>query len=230
MRLSIKGEQMEYPLRQTNGHIVVTIDGKDWLVDTGSPLSFGDIDFVLNGRKIQLLAECMGIGARFLTEHTDIPLTGLLGTDILNSLDVVFDLPKGVIQLNPELAVHTGAEIPISLCMGVPVLSARINGEPMHCFFDTGAQVSYASSLLLRQEDQIGIFQDFYPTLGAFETILHWADLKLGNTLFRIRCGVMPEFMAGMMSFAGATCIIGNEIMREHQTGYFPRQGVLVIG
>ncbi|MCB5249440.1 MAG: hypothetical protein WCY87_06085 [Candidatus Cloacimonadales bacterium] len=220
---------MEFPLRQTKGHIIATIEGEDWLVDTGSPLSFGDIDLVLDGWKIQLLAECMGIGAKFLTEHTDIPLSGLIGTDILNSLDVVFDLPKGVSRLSPELAVHTGAEIPISLCMGVPVLSARINGEHMNCFFDTGAQVSYAPCCILRQVDQIGIFQDFYPTMGAFETILHWAELKLGNTLFRIRCGTMPDFMAGMMNISGATCIIGNEILQDHQIGYFPRQGVLVI-
>lgn len=221
---------MEFPLRYTNGHIISTIEGEDWLVDTGSPVSFGDEDLALGGRARSLSAGFMGIGTEFLSEHIGLPLKGLLGTDILNTYEVIIDVPKGVIHLGREEKTPSGTEIPIELCLGVPVCSLRINGSEMKGFFDTGAQVSYAPAWILRAEDRVGTFQDFYPTQGAFETNLHWGELNLGENSFRIRCGTLPGFLAGMMNMAGAKCIIGNEILLEHQTGYFPRRGVLVIG
>lgn len=221
---------MEYPLRQENGHIIMTVAGDDWLIDTGSPLSFGEKELALDDGPRQPTAEFMGIRTGFLAENTGLPLCGLVGTDILNSYEVIFDLPRGVTRLSKEIEAPTGSEIPIELCLGVPVVSAQINGKNTRCYFDTGAQVSYAPATLLRPEDRIGSFQDFYPTQGAFETSLHWAGLELGGRRFRIRCGTMPDFMAGMMAMAEATSIIGNEIMSGMKIGYFPGRGVVVIG
>lgn len=224
------GRKVDYPLRYSNGHIIMTVAGDDWLIDTGSPLSFGEMELVLDDGARQLPTGFMGIGAEFLGENIGLPLSGLVGTDILNGYEVIFDLPRGVIRLNTKIEALAGSEIPIELCLGVPVCGLRINGSDMKGFFDTGAQVSYAPAGILRAEDRIGTFQDFYPTQGAFEANLHWMELMLGENIFRIRCGTLPGFLAGMMNMAGAKCIIGNEILLEHQTGYFPRRGVLVIG
>lgn len=220
---------MDYPLRYSNGHIIMTVAGDDWLIDTGSPLSFGEMELVLDDGARQLPTGFMGIGAEFLGENIGLPLGGLVGTDILNGYEVIFDLPRGVIRLNTEIEALAGSEIPIELCLGVPVCGVRINGSDMKGFFDTGAQVSYAPVRILRAEDLIGAFHDFYPTQGAFETSLHWAELELGDKRFRIRCGTMPDFMAGMMNLAEVQCIIGNEIMSELQIGYFPRRGVVAL-
>ncbi len=220
---------MEFPLKYLNGHIIVTVENEDWLVDTGSPMSFGNQAINLDGRPRQLSTGLMGINTEFLREHTELPLAGLLGTDILNDYDIVFDLPHGVIQISQELTMPQEDAIPIDLNLGVPVLNTQINSASMSCFFDTGAQISYAPAGILKPVDRIGPFQDFYPTQGAFEIELHWADLVLGNTAFKIRCGAMPDFLAAMMDITGVEGIIGNEIMRDHRVGYFPQRGMLVI-
>ncbi len=220
---------MEFPLKYSNGHIVVTVEDEDWLVDTGSPMSFGNQAINLDGRIRQLSTGMMGIDTRFLKEHTQLPLAGLLGTDILNDYDIVFDLPQSLVQISQELAMPQGEASSIDLILGIPVLKAQINSANMSCFFDTGTQVSYAPAGILKPADLIGPFQDFYPTQGAFETKLHWADLVLGTDSFKIRCGAVPDFLAAMMDITGVEGIIGNEIMRDHRVGYFPQRGMLVI-
>ena len=75
----------------------------------------------------------------------------------------------------------------------------------------------------------IGHFQDFYPTLGQFETVLHFADLVIGGSSFRVRCGVMPDFLAALMNFAGAEGIIGNELLLDRRICYCPGTGKLII-
>lgn len=66
---------------------------------------------------------------------------------------------------------------------------------------------------------------------GYFQTSLHPVDCVLGNLSFRIRGGNLPGFLAGMMTLAGAECIIGNEIIWERVIGYFPgRCAVVLIG
>jgi len=221
---------LDYPLGHTNGHIIVTVDEDNWLIDTGSPASFGSRALKLDGKTFNLPAGLMGISVGFLAENTGIPLGGLIGTDILNLFDVVFDVPKGLISFHKDAELPTGDDIPLILCMGVPVLEAQINGEILTCFFDTGAQISYAPSRILRPEDAIGPFQDFYPTLGTFETALHFADLVMGSGSFRVRCGVMPDFLAALMSFAGAEGIIGNELMLDQRVCYCPGKGKLIMG
>jgi len=221
---------MEFRLRRAEGHIIMTVDGQDWLVDTGSPFSFGNGELVLGDEMRQVSSRFMGIGADFLSRHVGIPLQGLIGTDVMNSYNVVFDLPNGVIRMGLEEEPPAGMEIPIDIFMGVPVLSATVNGSGMRCFFDTGAQVSYVPEGILRPEDWICAFQDFYPTQGAFETQLHWSDLILGSKSYRIRAGIMPGFMAGLMGMTDVSAIIGNEIMPENVVRIYPSRNVLAIG
>jgi len=72
-------------LKFLKGHLFVSIDGNDWLIDTGAPSSFGDIqELEIAGKDFLLSNEFSGLTATKLTGHVDHTTVGLIGTDILN--------------------------------------------------------------------------------------------------------------------------------------------------
>jgi len=211
------------------GHIITSISGEDWLIDTGSPQSFGVKNLSLCAAEIELPSGFMGIDTGFLTKHIGLELCGLIGVDILNNYDIVFDLPNERITFFDAIEDPRGYELSLKLYMGIPLLRVRINEEAMTGFFDTGAQISYASPQALKPEDKIGTFNDFYPVLGAFETELYRINLVLGDISLDCDCGVFPDILHSMLTVANAQCIIGNTLLEQHRMIYMPRSGKVLI-
>ena len=59
---------------------MVTVEETNWLIDTGSPASFGSRALKLDGKTSNLLAGLMGISVGFLAENTGIPLAALMNS------------------------------------------------------------------------------------------------------------------------------------------------------
>lgn len=221
---------MRYPMKLINGHLISVIGKGDWLIDTGSPASFGITSLSLASIEHEIANGFMGLDATSLSEQIGHPLNGLIGVDILNDYDIVFDVPAGEITISETRLQFEGVEIPTTDVMGIPLIRAEVAGHEMTAFFDTGAQVSYWETNVFLPEDLIGTFQDFYPGIGDFSTDLYFVLCRIGGVEFRIRGGVLPTSLKLLLSMGGAECIIGNEVMHDYRVGYFPKRNVIVIG
>ena len=219
-----------YPLRLQDGHLFVTVDGQEWLLDTGAPASFGVVpSLTLADQTFALDDEYLGLSARTLSEFVGVPCAGLLGADVLGPFDHRLDLRAGTHSVSAAELTVEGESVPLTSFMGIPIVSLRCGDATVRMFFDTGAQISYFQEATRTTYPAAGSLQDFYPGVGQFETTTHWVPMQLGSLAFTLRCGALPGLLGMTLLLAGTQGIVGNEILRDRVVGYFPRRGVLVL-
>jgi hypothetical protein len=219
-----------FSLKFINSHLVITLDNHDWMLDTGAPNSFGDISAITIGDNTFAISEdYMGVNAVMVTELIGHTIAGIVGVDILNKFDVIFDIPQGQVIFSEEKLELDGNVLAIDLFMGIPLIQSVICDIPQRMFFDTGAQISYFQGDTLKNFPTAGIMKDFYPVFGEFTTETYLVDVALNHRFHTLRCGSLPDILGAMVQMGNSSGIIGNEIMLNRQIGYFPRRLEMVI-
>ena len=220
----------DFRLSRLAGHLFAEIAGEEWVIDTGSPASFGTRTRISVGDACFSVApDYMGLTGTVLTGLVGHPTAGIIGTDILNEFDVLFDESAGRMRFSREKLDLTGVAVGISDFMGVPVVRVEIDGASHKMFLDTGAQVSYLQDEQLQDYPDAGVFHDFFPGVGAFETTTHRLPVAVGALAFELRCGTLPGLLGMTLAMAGTSGIVGNELFAGRVVGYFPRRRQLVF-
>lgn len=205
-----------------------------WLLDTGSPYSISSRTGTirLDGIEYPLQPRLPGFAIEDLASVIGFEAAGLLGGDILNRFDWIFDLPGQSVTVSArELDLH-GERIPIETFFSVPAISATVREEPIRALLDTGAELSYFSPRLLEGYAIGEQFRDFNPYLGWFDVDLHEVPAQIGDSHFTLRSGAVRDnirILAMTLQLAGASGLIGNQIFHRRRVAYFPRRSLLVL-
>lgn len=219
-----------YPLEFTAGHLFIELGGRRWLIDTGSPQSFGAAPNVhLAGHSFPVTEEYGGLTSERLSALVGVECHGLLGVDVLDHLDLVFRVGEGKVEVSGEDLALAGVELPLTEFLGIPVLKVNVRDQQVPCFFDTGAQISYLQESLRTGFPDAGVFDDFLPGFGEFTTSTRLIRLTIGGLPQTIRAGTPPRPLAATLMMAGVQGVVGNEIMKDRTLGYFPRRERLVL-
>jgi len=143
------------------------IDDKKWLIDTGSPVSFGEKDSLSICNEIFKIENTYGtLNAKELTSHIGLKITGLMAVDILNTFDILFIINKYQVTFSKNRINVKGYVLPIDSFIGIPTIKVNILDSEYSMFFDTGAQISYFQSSSLKDFPSNGTIKDFYPGIG----------------------------------------------------------------
>lgn len=221
---------MRIPLLLEHGHLVVQLDGGLWVVDTGSPSSFGRANMIhLGGERLEIADTALGLDADALSNLVGAQLEGLIGNDILGQFDMLFDLPSKSLAVGIDLRVPGGNIIALGTLLGVPTLEAVTELGTHRMILDTGAQLSYLKEDAAARFPQAGQVQDFLPMFGAFETETCTVPFNIGQVQIHLRCGRLPDVLGMALGLAGIEGIIGVDLFREKRVGYFPSRSLLVV-
>jgi len=183
------------PLEHVNGHLFVIIGEDNWLVDTGAPSSFGNVELVIQNRIFPCSISYMGLNAASLSSFVGHETAGSIGMDVLKHFDLLFDMPKGHIHFSKEYIYMEGDTVTTEELMDIPIVSASIEGNTYRMLFDTGAQISYFQDKSLVTYPEAGILRDFYPGFGQFETETYSVETTLGNYANILRYGSLPDLL-----------------------------------
>jgi hypothetical protein len=217
-------------LKIQEGHLFGNIDGYDWLLDTGAPMSFGRNQSIkIEGQDFLVSSSYMGLTAAQLSEYVDHSTAGIIGADVLNNFDILIDVKSERVSFSTEQIAIDGEALRITDFMGIPIVQANISGADRRMFFDTGAQISYFQDESLDTFPAVGTLTDFYPGIGQFQTNTYRVNATLGNVRYELRCGSLPGILGMTLMMAGTEGIIGNEILHDRVAGYFPRRQMLVL-
>jgi hypothetical protein len=218
------------PLQLRDGHLFVELGGETWLLDTGTPTSFGTSrNLTIAGEQFSLGTSYLGLTAATLTQFVSVPCVGLLGADVLGRFDHVFDTADGRLTVSTAELSHSGQSVRLDEFMGIPIVTARIGGSDYRMFFDTGAQISYFQDDSLTRFPSVGSVTDFYPGVGQFQTDTYEVPVSLGSVAFTLRCGTLPGLLGMTLMMASTEGIIGNAILSNRTVGYFPRRRTMVL-
>ena len=202
----------KYVFKIVDNHIIVNIDKKLCLLDTGAPNSVGQESLKLIDKDYPLVDNYMGLTTVELSKHIGENIDVLLGADILENYCVTIDWKEKKIEFLNETIKNGDTEMPIELFMGIPIIEIEVNDKMVKCFFDTGAKLSYVNPEYLNNKISERKEKDFYPGVGEFETDVYKLPIKIGTTTLVMKFGILPELLQTTLMLAGTQGIIGNDI------------------
>ena len=218
-----------YEIRKINEHLTLVHGLELWILDTGSPASFGaKSELSIEGDLYPIPPSYMGFGSEKLSEALGEKVTGLIGGDILGNYDTEWNLVDGTLQVSKHEANAVGIEIPLGFFMGVPTLTLNVNGEEQKWFFDTGAVISYAAEQSDLWGDPTDSFDDFYPGFGEFSTDVFDVEILLLGKPQTIKCGVLPTLLGMSLAMGGCSGILGLQALDLGSFVYAPRRKKLI--
>ena len=220
------------PLKLTNGHIFVELNGDLWLIDTGAPTSFGVAQSItLCDEQFTLDPGYQSYTADDITLYTEVTSTGLIGVDILNRFDIIFDFTGGKLIFSTTELTCDGKSVYMDDFMGIPIITVQVGDNDHRMIFDIGAQISYFIDDSLTEFPSAEIFKDFHFTIGHYETETYNVPMSLGDIVFTLRCGgTLPGTINATLTAASVQGIIGNDVLKDRKVGYFPRRNMMVLG
>ena len=214
-----------YTLIHQAGQLLLSTNLGSWIIATGSPRSFSELPTLeLDGVSLRLAPTFAGLNVANLTALVGVPVTGLIGIDVLKRFDITFHLPSSQIIFSSEPVALNGTVVPLQTYQSLPILDAIIGGQKTRAFLETGAKLSYWADASLVNYPATGVFEDFYPGIGLFQVDTYRVPVGIGGRNFDIRFGVPTTQVLSMLRMAGVTSILGNEMFQKAKIGFQPRQ------
>jgi len=221
---------MIYTLELKFDHLLLQLPEGYWILDTGSPQSFGDQPNISIANNIfEISPNLMGLNAKVLSELSGISVIGLIGTDILNEFNILFDVQSRQVTFSDLSLNIDGKSIPIDFVMGVPTANIQIQDREVAMVFDTGATFSYWQNSDLNSFPEKETRKDYFPGLGTFEVKTFQVPINFGDIKFELECGRLPEMLGLTLSLIGVDGILGNEFFRGIKLGYLPKRKQIVL-
>jgi len=200
-----------HSLRIDHGVPVADFSGLAVILDTGSPASFGTIGALdIHGREFPLASHYLNVNIDAINRHLKSPVAALIGTDILREFVVTFDFASGALLLSADQPPVPQDAVSVTDVMGVPVVSARLEGAGQSMIIDTGAALSYLVPPVAEACRSVdATMDDFMPLFGAFRTALFEGHLSVGRSTGVRRFGVLPPPLDGLLGMLGVSGVIG---------------------
>jgi hypothetical protein len=206
------------PFRLEHGHIVASIDGRRWLVDTGSPWTFGEPETVtICGEPREVSGSPLALSIVEIADEiaslagpdaSPFRLDGLLGCDSLAglTLEIRWDREELVLGGLPS----SGRPNPVA---AIPTCEVRVGCRTAPAVIDTGAWCTYVAPDLVEGLPRTGKRQDFLPSAGRFEADTVDVDVSYDGVSGRLTVSVAPPLLAILLDKFGAWVILGNDVM-----------------
>jgi hypothetical protein len=202
------------------GHVIIRKDGQRFLLDTGSPTSFGSPGSLrLFGNTVTLAPNAAPFDAAAIGREVgllaappiDLPLDGLIGTNLFRGLALTIDWGARTITTRSARSEPTGWKG--DLAGGLPSAQLSVAGQTVTAIADTGARICFADPRLLEGTPVAGRTRDFFLGLGGFETTLRTVEVQLDGRTETIPFAEAPPMVVAAMTLAGARAIIGTDLM-----------------
>lgn len=191
---------MLYTYQGNNGHIVIPIDGKTMLVDTGAPTTVYD--------------SYLGVSVKELNVLSGTMFDGILGMDQLSKS--ALQLTQNSVSIDEPMILNLNEGIEMHDIMSVPTIEVEINGVICTAIFDTGATSTYVSSEVASMDEPMGEIEDFYPMLGKFTSQLYKGELNLAGQCIGMPLGSLPPELSLMLIKMGVSAILGMDILKHN--------------
>jgi hypothetical protein len=206
-------------MSMVRGHVVVNDgEGHKLLIDTGSPVTFGDIKrFAWDGRHVQPQpTNLWGVDIAEIRKMGGIDFDALVGTDLLSQKPFTIDTYRGEFVLG---TLNGKGQYKISTYRGSPRVDLSVNGVEGNALIDTGAVKSFFEA-----QPEWGLsegnHEDFYPTLGKFTAPQWLVPVEVFDSMMHLHVVEPPEALRNSLGMVGAHGILGMDILKYGALGF----------
>ncbi len=203
-----------YSINLFDGHLIFAEEGRQILLDTGSPLSLSrDGEVVIMGMTHQCSRRLpMYGGPDEFSKLIGYDIDVLLGLDILRDYKVKIDYAARELTISDTAFDTEGySRVPLSLRIYY-LLPMTVNGSPHTFALDTGARISYIHAKETSQLQPIDEREDFNPEVGRFTTPIFQMSATVAQHTFPVQFGNAPSRLATALGLFGIEGIIGYDL------------------
>ncbi|CAF0790467.1 unnamed protein product [Adineta steineri] len=220
-----------FAIKFLDGHIIVNLNQFDYVIDTGSPMSFGrGTNIIINGKSFSIPnADISGLTADSLSKLSGLKIDGLIGMNILMHFDIRFTRTHITFSNTPFLHADTAIKLPIiDMIMTIPIITLKIENTDHRLYFDTGAKISYLSDDLLIGTS-IGEMDDFHPQIGTYKTNVYKINVNINGNVETLTFGSLPASLRMLLTMGRAKGILGTELLNKYSIILSNLNKVLVL-
>ena len=218
-----------YPLFERENHLFVELPEGPFLIDTGSPMSFGTVGRItLAGETYTLHQRAGAAGMSFsmsdISKLVTGPCIGLIGMDVLGKHSIRYSYRAGNLHVGESADFERGTVVASGNLMGVPMVGIHSRGANVRALFDTGAQYGYVlKRSLLDGLTSTGYISDYNPMLGDISGDSYSLPYQLIDENGEIIGPLMHEtvgfldagMLGGLLGMLGAEAIIGWHLLEN---------------
>ena len=229
----------EYQLYERENHLFVDLPEGSFLVDTGSPMSFGttgSLTFAGETHRLKERAGMLGMNISMSTIRKLVsgPCSGLVGMDVLSKHPVRFSLRAGALLVGDAATCGPGTAVASATVMGVPMIGIHTRGKDLLAIFDTGAQYGYVMQHALVDGLEVtGQLSDYNPLLGDISSDSWSLPYQLldddGTNIGSVLHETVGFLDAGLLGMIGADAIIGWHLLESADLLMAPAGGIQVV-
>lgn len=179
----MKGEHNTmYNYTLSNNHYIINIEGNNYLLDTGSPVSFslksGLNSVIINQRRYSLPYNVMNLDIEATRELVGMDVDGFIGMDIIRQTSLTI-YKDGRIEFRalPEQGHKLDM---LAGSMKLIKLKIQSNDYVSTYLVDTGARYAYGVEELFKGNKPFGHIRDYNPRLGHFESDIYHIYVDFG--------------------------------------------------
>ena len=212
------------PLTTSNGHFIVTIDDKNYILDTGSPVSYSFADrtsFVLFGDKhLTFLPFPLKGVKEEIEELVEMPVSGIIGLSTMKELKrLEISKEDGYVKFGGDSVSDSDTySIPIEESNGVLTTTIKMNGKDTRVILDTGARIDYMDPSLLDTTNPVSHERDYNPILGHFEVDGYKTTYGIGDqeieTITYAATDMLKNYVLSM-GIGGVNGVVGLNALLE---------------
>ena len=134
--------------------IMLTENGDRFVLDTGSPMTFGKRELEICGRRYSTGKRML---LAMICSLSGLDVDGLVGMDVLRDWNICFDYNAGTVEFSDSPFEYEGTTVRLQeLIYNTIGMKAIVNGEEVQCVFDSGAKVSYTQPRMVSSMTQTG--------------------------------------------------------------------------
>ncbi|MBR6284000.1 MAG: hypothetical protein IKR25_06880 [Muribaculaceae bacterium] len=206
-----------FKLEVYRGHLIMTCNGNEVLIDTGSPETIGKgqtLEFM--GKKVHCRKSLMGFSFNSVVELLGRDIDALMGMDVLGSLCMQVDCAAGEVTFSDEpLALDNATSLPLRVSAFGVTTEAEVAGRHANLIVDTGAQLSYINEPFVAGLESTGMREDFHPFMGRYEVPTYDMTVKLAGRDVKMVCGASPAQVQQLIAIIHADGVLGHDLFAQ---------------
>ncbi|GEM_PF-379380 len=224
-------DEEEFRMDIISGHLVIHVDRFLDVLDTGSPVSIGNIHkFLFMGEMFRLHEEYLGVDTHTVSQQVGKQIDAMLGMDILHNYTVTIHYTgrRVYFSKNGSFLVN-GERMEMKDVMGIPFIQVPVNGATQKMLLDTGSPLNYLTSGATRGLQQVDTAKDTYPGIGEFVTPIYEMPVSIAGVTVPLRFGNLPSLLESSLMVSGTQGILGTEIYRYFDVAFaFPEHRIFI--
>ena len=214
--MSERKEPYVYEYVQSSGLHLVRIEGKLFILDTGSPVSFTFDDrnkLILKTLPFDLPGNLLGIKKEDMDKLSGVDVAGFIGFDIIQREGLTIDKQTQSVMFEAD-DTYGFTQFPVRnlslMGIGLMDMECDICGQRVKAIFDTGASIGYVHKSLIGDAECTGEIEDFGPSFGGeIKTSKYRMDVGIGDMTVTTELAKMTFVVESQVGLLGYKAILG---------------------